>query len=81
MGLSWPRRKANLGSEQVQVSVLFSSWEVCTNTILSAALITFDDLYVPPENLVGAEGQGYKIAIQILNEGKNLIHSASTSVM
>jgi short-chain 2-methylacyl-CoA dehydrogenase len=29
-----------------------------------------DDLYIPKENLLGEEGKGYKIAIEILNEGR-----------
>jgi short-chain 2-methylacyl-CoA dehydrogenase len=29
-----------------------------------------DDLHIPKENILGEEGQGYKIAIQVLNEGR-----------
>jgi len=29
-----------------------------------------DDLHIPKENLLGEEGRGYKIAIEILNEGR-----------
>jgi short-chain 2-methylacyl-CoA dehydrogenase len=29
-----------------------------------------DDLHIPKENLLGEEGQGYKIAIETLNEGR-----------
>ncbi|ORY82623.1 mitochondrial acyl-CoA dehydrogenase [Protomyces lactucae-debilis] len=36
----------------------------------STAAINFDDLKIPKENLVGKEGEGYKIAIGILNEGR-----------
>lgn len=36
----------------------------------STALINFDDMKIPLENLVGKEGQGYKYAIEILNEGR-----------
>lgn len=36
----------------------------------STCTLNFDDLKVPAENLVGKEGEGYKIAIQILNEGR-----------
>lgn len=36
----------------------------------STAVITFDDLEIPAENLLGKEGEGYKYAIEILNEGR-----------
>ncbi|ODQ66927.1 acyl-CoA dehydrogenase [Nadsonia fulvescens var. elongata DSM 6958] len=36
----------------------------------STCVIQFDDIYVPKENLLGEEGKGYKIAIDILNEGR-----------
>lgn len=36
----------------------------------STAAIHFDDLHIPKENLIGKEGEGYKIAIGILNEGR-----------
>ncbi|ODQ55412.1 acyl-CoA dehydrogenase NM domain-like protein [Saitoella complicata NRRL Y-17804] len=36
----------------------------------STCVINFDDMHVPKENLVGEEGQGYKYAIEILNEGR-----------
>jgi short/branched chain acyl-CoA dehydrogenase len=32
--------------------------------------VNFDDIKVPAENLIGEEGKGYKIAIEILNEGR-----------
>ena len=35
----------------------------------STCTLNFDDLKVPAENVIGEEGQGYKIAIEILNEG------------
>jgi short/branched chain acyl-CoA dehydrogenase len=35
----------------------------------STCTLNFDDLKVPAENVIGGEGLGYKIAIEILNEG------------
>nr|QXO15395.1 short/branched chain specific acyl-CoA dehydrogenase [Pleurotus tuber-regium] len=36
----------------------------------STCTLNFDDLKIPAENIIGAEGTGYKIAIEILNEGR-----------
>jgi alkylation response protein AidB-like acyl-CoA dehydrogenase len=36
----------------------------------STCTLNFDDIQVPAENLIGEEGKGYKIAIEILNEGR-----------
>ncbi|KAE8229560.1 hypothetical protein CF326_g5468 [Tilletia indica] len=36
----------------------------------STCTVNFDDITVPAENLIGEEGKGYKIAIEILNEGR-----------
>ncbi|EIN10163.1 mitochondrial acyl-CoA dehydrogenase [Punctularia strigosozonata HHB-11173 SS5] len=36
----------------------------------STCTLNFDDLRVPEENVIGQVGQGYKIAIEILNEGR-----------
>lgn len=36
----------------------------------STCTLNFDDLKVPAENVIGGEGKGYKIAIEILNEGR-----------
>lgn len=36
----------------------------------STCVITFDDVKIPKENLLGEKGQGYKYAISILNEGR-----------
>ena len=36
----------------------------------STCVLTFDDVELPPENLLGDEGQGYKYAIGLLNEGR-----------
>jgi short/branched chain acyl-CoA dehydrogenase len=36
----------------------------------STCVITFDDVEIPKENLLGVEGQGYKYAIGLLNEGR-----------
>ncbi|KAF9526255.1 mitochondrial acyl-CoA dehydrogenase [Crepidotus variabilis] len=36
----------------------------------STCTLDFDDLRIPEENIIGGEGKGYKIAIEILNEGR-----------
>lgn len=36
----------------------------------STCVLTFDDVEVPAENLLGNEGEGYKYAISLLNEGR-----------
>ena len=36
----------------------------------STCVLNFDDVEVPKENLIGEEGQGYKYAIGMLNEGR-----------
>lgn len=36
----------------------------------STCVLTFDDVEIPKENLLGEEGQGYKYAIGLLNEGR-----------
>jgi len=36
----------------------------------STCSLNFDDVKVPAENVIGGEGLGYKIAIEILNEGR-----------
>ncbi|KAI1006590.1 Short/branched chain specific acyl-CoA dehydrogenase [Podosphaera aphanis] len=36
----------------------------------STCVINFDDVEIPKENLLGKEGEGYKYAIGILNEGR-----------
>ena len=36
----------------------------------STCTVNFDNVKVPAENLIGEEGRGYKIAIEILNEGR-----------
>ncbi|KAG6873989.1 hypothetical protein C0995_007945 [Termitomyces sp. Mi166 len=36
----------------------------------STCSLNFDNLRVPKENVIGGEGKGYKIAIEILNEGR-----------
>jgi alkylation response protein AidB-like acyl-CoA dehydrogenase len=36
----------------------------------STCTLNFDDLRVPEENIIGGIGKGYKLAIEILNEGE-----------
>ncbi|KAJ5614606.1 hypothetical protein N7528_008260 [Penicillium herquei] len=36
----------------------------------STCVLNFDDVLIPKSNLLGEEGQGYKYAINILNEGR-----------
>lgn len=36
----------------------------------STCTLNFDDLKIPAENVIGEVGKGYKIAIEILNEGR-----------
>lgn len=36
----------------------------------STCVVNFDDVVIPKANLLGAEGQGYKYAIGLLNEGR-----------
>ncbi|KAK0242200.1 acyl-CoA oxidase [Armillaria nabsnona] len=36
----------------------------------STCTLSFDDVKIPAENIIGGEGKGYKIAIEILNEGR-----------
>ncbi|KAI0041362.1 putative acyl-CoA dehydrogenase short-branched chain precursor [Auriscalpium vulgare] len=36
----------------------------------STCTLNFDDMRVPAANVIGGEGKGYKIAIEILNEGR-----------
>jgi len=36
----------------------------------STCTLDFDDVKVPLENVIGGEGKGYKLAIEILNEGR-----------
>lgn len=36
----------------------------------STCVVNFDDVKIPADNLLGTEGQGYKYAIGLLNEGR-----------
>ncbi|KAK0179964.1 hypothetical protein PV327_005656 [Microctonus hyperodae] len=49
----------------------------CSNT----AAIYFEDVKVPAENLLGAEGEGFKIAMNILNNGRFGMAAALSGTM
>jgi len=46
-------------------------------TIQPTALVTFDNVRVSAENLIGAEGDGFKIAMKALDGGRVNIGSCS----
>lgn len=43
----------------------------------STCTLNFDDLKIPEGNVIGEVGKGYKIAIEILNEGELLLYAQS----
>ena len=57
---AWSTRQQDADLSGVQLGIRASS--TCT--------LNFDEVKVPAENLMGEEGQGYKYAIEILNEGR-----------
>lgn len=48
-----------IGKKEIKLGIRASS--TCT--------VNFDDVRVPASNVIGEVGKGYKIAIEILNEG------------
>ncbi|KAK9463474.1 acyl-CoA dehydrogenase/oxidase [Lipomyces oligophaga] len=46
----------------------------------STAVLAFEDLHVPAENILGEYGKGYKIAIECLNEGRIGIAAQMTGI-
>lgn len=49
-----------VGKKEIKLGIKASS--TCT--------VSFDDVHVPEENVLGTVGKGYKYAIEILNEGR-----------
>jgi len=47
----------------------------------STAMVKFKDVPVPAENLLGAPGEGFKIAMTILNYGRMALGAASVGIM
>ena len=47
----------------------------------STAAIQFDNVRVPKENLIGRHGEGFKIAMSVLNYGRLGLGAASTSLL
>ncbi len=47
----------------------------------STAMVKFDNVRVPRENLLGAPGDGFKIAMTILNYGRMALGAASVGIM
>jgi acyl-CoA dehydrogenase family protein 9 len=50
-------------------------------TVSSTTMIKFNDVKVPSENLLGKPGDGFKIAMTILNYGRLGLAAASTGLM
>jgi acyl-CoA dehydrogenase family protein 9 len=66
------------GSEGVKIGNNLSKMGLA---ISSTTAITFEDVRVPVENLVGEPGDGFKIAMTILNYGRLGLGAASSGVM
>jgi acyl-CoA dehydrogenase family member 9 len=47
----------------------------------STAFVKFDDVRVPRENLIGREGEGFKIAMTILNYGRLALGATSSGMI
>jgi acyl-CoA dehydrogenase family protein 9 len=50
-------------------------------TASSTAAIQFEDVRVPKENLIGRPGDGFRIAMTVLNYGRLALGAASTALM
>jgi acyl-CoA dehydrogenase family protein 9 len=47
----------------------------------NSVVLRFDDVYIPPENVLGQPGQGFSIAVHILNSGRLGLAASSVGAM